>query len=288
MVRILLAVAATVLLGLAVSRLDVAAMRVGLLAANGSWLWVAVLVNLLIQPLGALQWRVLLPSSVRTSWRRLLRLFALTSVANNSVNSVVGHATGVALVAAEAGVGTRGALSLLLLDQMCVGVAKLTVLGLAASLLPLPSWMQRGVIGLVCAVAVLAGLVMSSRRWPRLPFVGAITTVPLARLLVAVASALGVKVLEAGGIAAVHMAFGIPCTFTSVTLVLAATTLASLVPVIPANIGAFEAAVFLALRQVGVAAADAMVVAVVLHGCQLLAALAPGAPLVWLPQRRAA
>jgi len=287
-VRALPGVVAIGLLTWVISRLDLTAVRNGLMAANAAWLSLAVLMHLCIQPLAALQWRVLLPEDARTTWRRLLRVFALTSVANNSVSSVVGHATGVALTAGEPGVGTRGALSLLLLDQICVGVAKLVVLSVAASLLPLPTWMQQGVIGLAIAVALLAALVMSTRVWPVLPLIGAMTTVPVARLLGAMSCAIGVKLLEAAGIAAVQVALGVPCSVTSVALVLAATTLASLVPVVPANLGTYEAAVFLALRQVGVSAELAMVAAVVQHACQLLAALAPGAALLWLPQRRAA
>ncbi len=287
-VRVLLGVVAIGLLTWVISRLDLSAVLGGLMAANAAWLALAVLMQLCIQPLAALQWRALLPEDARTTWRRLLRVFAITSVANNSVSAVVGHATGVALTAAEPGVGTRGALSLLLLDQVCVGVAKLTVITIAASLLPLPTWMHQGVIGLAVGVALLAALAMSTRVWPVLPVVGAITTVPAARLLSAMSCAIGVKLLEAAGIAAVQVALGVPCTATSVALVLAATTLASLVPVIPANLGAYEATVFLALRQVGVSAELAMVTALVQHACQLMAALAPGAVLVWLPQRRAA
>jgi len=285
-VKWLLAGTATALVVLAAWQLDATSMRAGVLAADVRWLGVAVLLHLLIQPVGALQWRALLPAAVPITWRRVLRLFALTSVANNSASTIVGHTTGVALMAAEPGIGSRGALSLLLLDQLAVGVAKLAILLLAASRAPLPEWMYHGLLTVGGAVALLAVVATVLHRWPRLPLVGALTMVPAARLLAGVACALGIRTLEAGGIMAVQLAFGLPCTATSVVYVLAATTLASLIPVIPANLGAYEAAVFVALRQVGVAPEQAMLVAVVQHGCQLLAALTPGAVFAWMSVRR--
>ena len=284
--KLLVAFTVVALLALAAQRFDMTALRQGLMAANASWLCAAVLAHLLIQPLAALQWRALLPASVSTTWRQLLRLFALTSVANNSANTLVGHATGVAMLTAEPTIGARGALSLLVLDQLCVGIAKLCVLGAAAMLLPLPTWMRNGVITLLIAVAALAVAIVVLRRWPTIPFIGAIRTVNARRMAAAVLCAVAVKAAEAAAIAAVQLAFGIPCTATSVLFVLSATTLATLVPVIPANLGTYEAAVFLALRAVDVPVESAMLAAVVQHACQLFAALAPGAPLLWLPARR--
>ena len=293
--RWLLAVVATALLATAAYNVDFPAVRRGILAADGRWLLVAVTANLLVQPLAALQWRALLPATVPISWRRLLRIFAITSVANNSASSLIGHATGVAILAKEPSVGARGALSLLVLDQVAVGVAKGAVLLTAASLLPLPVWMQRGAfvlagtLGVVAVVALLyARSLPFARSVATLPFVRSFVAVPPARMLVGVCCALAVKCLEAGGIAAVQLAFGFSCTIVSVVYVLAATTLASLVPIIPGNLGAYEAAVFLALRHIGAAQAPAMAIAVVQHACQLLAALAPGAPLLWFPYRRTA
>ena len=64
-------------------------------------------------------------------------------------------------------------------------------------------------------------------------------------------------------------------------------TVGLLLPVVPANLGTYEAAVFFALQQVGVPRDLAVVMAVVQHACQLLAAVAPGALLLWQPRRAA-
>ena len=285
--RLLLAVTSVLLIIFAASRLDTSALRAGIMAASGTWLVVSIGLHLLIQPIAALQWRALIPGAIHIAWRRLLRLFALTSLMNNAANGFVGHSAGVVLVAAEPGIGSGGALSLLLLDQAAIGVAKIAVVLLAASMAPLPVWMQRGLMGLGAGVALLMALLLfasgASQRWPRLPVLGRFATVPPARFLVAVGCALGVRLAEAGAIATVLTAFGLPVSMTSVLYVLAATSLASMVPVIPANLGAYEGAVVAALRLLGTAPEPALLVAIVLHASQLFASLAPGALLLWLP-----
>ena len=74
---------------------------------DARWLVVAVCCNLLIQPCGAMQWRAFLPDVRLVAPKRMLRFFALTSVANNTTPSLIGHATGVLLLASEPGM-TRG------------------------------------------------------------------------------------------------------------------------------------------------------------------------------------
>jgi uncharacterized membrane protein YbhN (UPF0104 family) len=281
-------IAVAVLVVIAARHLDSTSLRAGLLAANVWWLLLAVFAHMTIQLLGALQWRALLAATVPVSWGRLVSRFALASVANNTTNSIVGHATGVALVAAEPGVGTNGALSLLVLDQLCVGVAKIGILALAASLAPLPVWMERGLWGIVAVVAALSLGLLVIRRWPALMTKRMLIMVPPRRLLAGMLCALAIRVAEAGGIAAVQTSFGIAGTGTSIAYVLAATALASLVPVVPANIGTYEAAVFIALRQAGVEPELAVLVGVVQHACQLLAATAPGAVLLLMLKRRTA
>jgi uncharacterized membrane protein YbhN (UPF0104 family) len=268
--------------------LDISSLRAGIATASAGWLVLAVLAHMLIQPLGALQWRVLLPATVSVSYSRVLRSFALTSVANNTTNGIIGHSTGVALIAREPDVGVDHALSLLVLDQVCVGIAKLAVLAFAASRAPLPTWMGRGAWGIVAAIVALLLGVVAIRRWPALVAQRSLTIASPPRIAFGVASALGIRVAEAGGIAAVQTAFGIPCTVSSVAYVLAATTLASFVPVVPANVGTYEAAVFLALRQNGIAAELATVVSVVQHASQLCAALLPGSLLLLFMRRRTA
>jgi uncharacterized membrane protein YbhN (UPF0104 family) len=248
----------------------------------GWWLVAAMLGNLLIQPFGALQWRTLLPRDVDVSFRRMLRLFSLTSVANNTTPSLIGHATGAVLLANEPGVGKAGALSVVALDQICVGVAKIVVIGGAAAMLPLPGWMKQGFAGLVLLVVVLliVAIVVAARtrhlavlREPR-------------RVLLGIAFALCVKAAEAGAIAAVQTAFGLDVTPTLVMAVLAASALGSVVPIAPANIGTYEAASYGAYRFLGLNAEAALGIAVVQHVCQLLPAVGAGYAILSMPKLR--
>ena len=61
--------------------------------------------------------------------------------------------------------------------------------------------------------------------------------------------AICVKLAEAGAIFAVQHAFGLSLSAESVLVVLAATALGSVVPVAPANIGTYEAAIENMLRR---------------------------------------
>ena len=246
------------------------------------WLVLAVAGNALIQPFGALQWRSLLPEGVRVTFRQMFRVFALTSVANNTTPSLIGHATGAMLLANEPGIGKATALSVVALDQIAVGLVKIAVIGLAASLLPLPAWMKQGVAGVALAVAVLlvAALLIAARtrhlsvlRQPKrfgrgLVFAGC------------------VKAAEASAIFAVQHAFGLDVTAQTV-VVLAASALGSVVPIARANIGTYEAASFGAYRYLGFDAERALGIAVVQHLCQLLPAVSVGYVLLSLPRLRA-
>jgi len=247
---------------------------------NGWWLLAAVAANLCIQPFGALQWRALLPDGAVVSFRRMLRLFSLTSVANNTTPSLIGHATGALLLANEPEIGKTGALTVVALDQIAVGVVKVAVIAAAAALLSLPRWMERGLAGLGLAVLAMfvAALVMATRT----RHFGALREP--SRFLRGVAFAVCVKAAEACAILAVQQAFGLDVTVQSVIVVLAASALGSVIPIAPANIGTYEAASYGAYRFLGFNAETALGIAVVQHVCQLLPAVGAGYVLLSLPK----
>jgi uncharacterized membrane protein YbhN (UPF0104 family) len=247
--------------------------------ADVRWLIAAVAANLLIQPFGAMQWRALLPSGAVVSRRRMLRLFSLTSVANNTTPSLIGHVTGTVLLAAEPTVGKASALSVLALDQLAVGLVKVAILLAASALLPLPAWMHRGLVGLAIGVGVLlVTAVIVARRTRYLD----VLREP-SRFAVGAGYAVCVKLAEATAILAVQHAFGLSLPLQSVLLVLAATALGSVVPIAPANIGTYEAAAYGAYRFLGLPAETALGIAVVQHVCQLLPAVGVGYLLLSAP-----
>jgi len=83
-------------------------------------------------------------------------------------------------------------------------------------------------------------------------------------------------VVETLAMICIQRAFGIDLPFTSAVLVLAALNLATLVPVVPGNLGVYEGAVVLIYTRLGVSAEQAVGVAVVQHACFFAALALPG------------
>jgi uncharacterized membrane protein YbhN (UPF0104 family) len=267
-------IVATVLVVLLARTVDTSLLAQAIARADARWLVLAIACFLCIQPLGAMQWRAMLPSNASIARGRMLSLFSMTSVANNTTPSLIGHATGVMLMAAEPGVGRSAALAVLALDQIAVGAVKITVLLAASSVAVLPAWMRDGLTGLSAIIAAMlaAALVLSRRKFAR-------TLDALRRpggFPAGLAYAFSVRVAEACAIAAVQHAFGLQLPAYSVLVVLAATALGSLLPFAPANIGTYEAATFGAYHFLGLSNEAALGVAVVQHACQLIAAVVPG------------
>ena len=292
-------VLASALVVLLATRVDLPRVWVAFRSARWGWLALAMLCYVGIQPLGTLQWRALLPRGATVSFRRLLRVWTYTSIANNTGPSVFGHLTGLALLGAEAGVGRMSALSLLALDQTAVGLAKISVLALAALVAPLPPWIANGGYVLSATVFALAVLVTVAAlyhdrigTWARATHDGSTTRriAPLiaawtegldalrspGRLMAAFAFALSIRAAELAAILFVQAAMGIEASLPGAILVLAATSLASFVAFVPANIGTYEAAVFAANRLLGVPPDLAFSLALVQHVCQLLPAVGVG------------
>ena len=295
--RLLFAAGLTAGAWYAYSHLDLTLLRRGLFMASLPWLALSMLAYLGMLPVAALQWLALLPRAANqpnVSFPSLVRCYAISAVVNNTTHVVLGQSAATLLIR-QLGIGTERVLSMLLVNQLCVGVAKLGVFALAALLHPLPGWMQRGIVGLVVALlvlfaagAVLRGLGASvlSRITARASnfgrFLAAVANLTPAQLLLGVACALAVKLMEAAAIFAVQQAFSIGASAEKVFGVLAATAVATLVPIAPANLGTYESAVYIVLHASGVSAEQSIAAAVVQHALGLLATITPGLLLLWL------
>ena len=251
----------------------------------------ALLAFLSIQPLAALQWRLLLPAP-RPSYPRLLRTFALASTANNGINSFVGHAAATALVAREPGVGSGPAIALLVLDQLVVAIVKLLVLALAVVMASGSAPLQRTsvLLPLGCAIVALLALLALSRRMATLPawipqrVRTLVTPVHQARREPgapgAVRRALPVGVMirgmEALARGAMHVALGLTISTVQLPLLLGATAIATMLPIVPGNLGTYEGALVGVYLSLGVPLERALPAAALQHACQLTAAIVPG------------
>lgn len=285
----------TALLVLALRRLSFARVLAELTVVQPLWIVLALLCFVAILPLWALQWRMLAGSMCVPRLRTMLGVVAMTSTVLNTAPMLVGEAAGVYFLIAEAGLTRGAALSVLAMDQLFVGVAKVFVLATAATFVALPTWMARAAQGLVVAVALLsASLVVVAWRAESLSTLAA-RWVParIARLILNVgtalapvrsparsAGALGLalakKLAEVLAILCVQRAFGVELSLGSAVLVLAATNLATLLPVVPGNVGVYEAAVVLAYSRFGIGVERALGIAVVQHACFFVALALPG------------
>lgn len=283
------------LLVIATRRIDVARVLTELGSVRIPWLVAALLCYVSILPLWALQWRLLAPQTERNTFRRMLGVIAMTSSTHNTTAFLVGEATGGLLLATHVGLGRSAALSVIAMDQLLVGIAKLGVLTTAALTLSLPAWMSNGIAALALAVfalllcTVLAAwhydtLAIRAQRFAPARVVAAMGTMgralaPLRSLPRgggALALALLKMVVEALAMICIQRAFGIDLPVTSAVLVLAALNLATLVPVVPANLGVYEAAVVLIYTRFGISAEEALGIAVVQHACFFAALALPG------------
>jgi uncharacterized membrane protein YbhN (UPF0104 family) len=174
-------------------------------------------------------------------------------------------------------------------------VAKLCVFATAAFVAPLPEWMTRGILAVVAAVLVVAVLLVGASwrhvdvgRWTAraLParVAGGVGTFAAAleplraldRGMGALVLALLKKAGEVCAIVCVPRALGVHLPIGGAVVVLALLNLATLLPVVPGNVGVFEAAVVLALTGMGVDGERALGVALVQHLCYFVALALPG------------
>lgn len=274
------------------------------------WIAVAVLAHFAILPLWALEWRLLVPGTISVSFARMFEVVSITASVLNSIPFLAGEASAVALLITRAGLSRGAALSVVAMDQLLVGFAKLSVLALAAAYAPLPDWLRGGILSLVLGVAALLILLLSlAHRWTSIreylltkPSAFRLRAARLAlwgghldvlrdgALMWRVALlALAKKGAELAGIVVLQMAFGLDPSLATAVLVLGALAITTLLPVVPANLAVYEATVFAAYRYVGVSADVAFGIAVVQHLCFLIPVLCTGyimLTLRQLPRRR--
>ncbi len=295
--QVLLWLALTVAIVLAAPRLPWQRAVEHARTVRGPWVFAAVAANLAILPLWALEWRLLVPGAARVAYARMLEVVCVTAAVLNSVPWFAGEAAAVGLLIGRAGLSRGAALSVLAMDQLLVGLAKLSVIAAAAVFTPLPSWLRAGILSLAAGFGVLLVLLLPlASRWTAIR--DRLLASP-SRLRVAAATlagwgahldvlrdagrfgrvailALAKKGAELLAILAIQAAFGMSPSVTAGAVVLAALAVTTLLPVAPANLGVYEATVYGTYRYMGVPAEAALGLAVVQHLCFLLPSIAAG------------
>jgi uncharacterized membrane protein YbhN (UPF0104 family) len=225
----------------------------------------------------------------------MLSITALSSLAMSTAPALVGHASAVVLLARQPGMCHGSALSVLALDQLTEAIAKVVVVVLAILVLPAPDWMAQGAIALAAAAGLfLIAMIVAARHHDVLAL-RATRSSPRSliafaarwtdrletlrtprRFLAALLACLAMKLVEGLAIIATQYALGVDLPASGAILILAAAGFGTMVPLAPANLGTYEASVFLAYRWLGVPAGDAVALALVQHLAYLAASTGTG------------
>lgn len=290
-------VAATALIVYFATQVDVRELQIAMRTMQWSWVVVAIVTNALILVSWAALWWTVAPDRERPRYGVMFEINAMASALMNTVPFLGGHAAAVLLMIKRAGMSREGALSVLALDQLGEGFAKITIFGLVAALAPIPDWMRVGIASVCVAVAALflillvaahghvhlspgpdapASLTNRARRFAAAWAERMETLRSVRRSIVALLFAIGTKVAEGAAILAVQYAFGVELSIGSTALVLAAVILGSILPVAPGNVGTYEAGAFLAYRHLGVEPGLATMLAVVSHVCFMIPSVGIG------------
>jgi uncharacterized membrane protein YbhN (UPF0104 family) len=265
-------------------RFDLAGVGRQLVRARPGWIGLAALANFLVPLLLATLWARLLPAGRNVRWRKLAECSLLAFAAMNTLPLGGGHALAIGLLSTSVGLGFDGAVSLMALEQLCEGGAKLSLLVLALLAAPLPEGLRRAAwilgAGLIAGTAALLWVARHPRdvasgwraRWSR-----HLEALLRPRVFAgAFGFALAIKLVELVAIWAVQRSLGVELPLATVPVVLAAVSFATMISVAPANLGVYEAAAFAAYRWFGVAPATAVALAVLHHACFLAPMVLPG------------
>lgn len=288
---------ATALLLYFVSRVDRAALREAAAVVDWKWIFAAILMNGLILVSWAALWWTVAPRDERPTYRAMFEINAMASALMNTMPFLGGHAAAVVLMIKRASMSRAGALSVLALDQLGEGMAKVSIFFVVALAAPIPAWMRMSVGTLSVAVAgFLIGMVTLAHTHAQIrpdaekPLTYIMRMRVLAatwaermetlrsvrQSLIALVFAIGTKVAEGAALLAVQHAFGVHLSIGSTALVLAAIILGSILPVSPGNVGTYEAGAFIAYRHLGVDPAMATILAIASHACFMIPSVGVG------------
>ena len=266
-------VALTLIVAASLRNVDWARTGAALRDARPGWIVVAVAANTTILACWAAFWRALRPRDERrVSYGRM---FEITSTASSLMNTLPfggGHASSVVLLIKRGETTQRGALSTLALDQLGEGIVKVMILFIAGIAVPLPVWMRAALTTISLGVAAwLVALLVAARFTRELEILRSAW-----RSVIALACVGAMKGAEFLAIASVQAAYEVHLSMGATLLVLATVILATMLPISPGNLGAYEASVFFVYRYLGISPELALSLALVQHVCFILPAVGVG------------
>jgi len=222
----------------------------------------------------ATQWRLFLPPGRPVPFPRMFQVVSLFAMLVNTVPFWGGHAFAIYLMGVKEKVGKTAALSVITLEQIADGFAKILVLAGVAFFCPFPEWMKAGAQGLVLLVLgvylILFIFAYRFRRdpardelfkpigWRRLLSFVALWAHHLhalrsfRKMMGGILLAVTMKGCELLAIFLVQISFGVDLPLYAPLLVLGALSLATMLPLSPGRLGVFEATVYWVYHSLGV------------------------------------
>ena len=262
--------------------------------AEPFWLLLAVIFNSCILLVWSSLWYLLVPERKLVPFCRVFQANALMSTSCNIIPFPGGHAVGVLALARRFEVGNSVALSILALDQLMEGFAKIFVLTLIAILVPLPDQMVKGVLIFVAFVSLFASVMFYlAHKLPNntdepenyfqqakvfiacwaahLHILRDFKTFALGLLL-----ALLMMSTQTLGIWAVQKSFGLDLHLWTPILVMGALNLTTILPVTPGNLGIYEGTAYFVYQFCGVSSELALSISFLQHLCFLIPMVGTG------------
>ena len=263
---------------------------------NPIWLFLAVFFNTCILGIWSSLWYLLLPKKLSVPFARVFQANSFMSTSCNTIPFPGGHAVGVMALARRAKVGHTVALSVLALDQLMEGFAKIFVLTLVAFFVPLPDPMGQAILVFIVAISLLASIMFYLAhkkpdireeeeslshtgkirnfvsRWSSyLEILRDMRVFSFGLLL-----ALIMMFAQTLGIWAVQKSLGLDLPLWAPILVMGALNLATVLPITPGNFGVYEGTAFLVYKFCGLTPELALSLAFLQHLCFLVPMVGSG------------
>lgn len=255
--------------------------------AHLSWIAFAWLASFSIIALNSIQLKFFLPRFEAVSFRRMFPLVAIFSMTVNVVPFWGGHALMIYLLDKREKLSKTVGLSVMTLDQIIEGFAKLFVFGVVVLSGPFPDWMTRGMQAFMALVSVtylvffFLSYYYGRRASDALPkhfpwrerlkalFLKWAYHLHVLRngksLLITIALAILMKGMEVLSVYAIQKSFSLSLGWESAFLVVAALSLATTLPLTPGRLGLFEGAAMLTYQYLGLSATEGLALGVMIH-----------------------
>ncbi len=237
--------------------------------------------------LNTVQLKLFLPHYKMVSFRRMFHFVAIFCMTVSVVPFWGGHALFVYLLGHREKVGKTITLSVLTLDQLIEGFAKIFIFGVVAFTASFPEWMEIGVrsflvlMAVVYTVVFLAAYFFRDRNfataerpntWKGRCY-GFFTKWAhhlhilrdFRKLILSLCLATLMKLSEVAAIFLVQRSMGVGLGLADAFLVAAALSLATMLPLTPGRVGTFEAGALVTYQFLGIGAPQALAMGVLLH-----------------------